>query len=266
MGLRSHIMEVLRPADVTVERKGIIKDGLRWFPKANPLKVLRIFRARFDNLRDAEEELGRVKIVERYLGPEYIARSDEFLVDYELEGRYEPLLCGLQEYVKGEILDPWGRLDRDYLRSLFRRIDSVGGKNGPRAMEAWERNVRKEAEGALGRIRKMITEASLVPDLAGVGNLLLTRMGKIKLVDINNISRVSFEHGIPMDDRGYPVCDKSIEALSLLEQNLLGRPADRSAPIYQTFLDPGRMKEVRSIEREFYNPMGSSNSCFYPSR
>jgi hypothetical protein len=264
MGLRSHIMEVLKPADVAVEKSGIIKDGLRWFPKATPLKVLRIFRTRFGNLRDAEGELGRVKIVERYLGPEYIAKSDEFLVDYTVQGGYEPLLCGLQEYVDGEILDPWGRLDRDYLRSLFRRIDSGGAKNGPRAMETWERNVRKGAERALGRIRTMILEAKLVPDLAGVGNLLLTRTGDIKLVDINNISRVSFESAIPLDDRGYPVCDKSVEALSLLEQKLLGRPIDRSVPIYRTFLDPGRMKEVRSIEREFHVSMGSSTSYFYP--
>ena len=266
MGLRSHIMEVLKPADVAEEKNGIIKDGLRWFPKAKPLKVLRIFRTRFDNLKDAEDELGRVKIVEKYLGPEYIAKSDEFLVDYALEERYEPLLCGLQEYVDGEILDPWGRLDGDYLTSLFRRIYSGGVKNGPLANEAWERSVRKGAERALGRIRKMITEAKLVPDLAGVGNLLLTRTGNIKLVDINNISAVSFESAILRDDRGYPVCDKSIEALSLLEQKLIGRPINRNAPIYQTFLDPGRMKEVRSIEREFHVSIGSSTSYFYPSR
>lgn len=266
MGLRSHIMEVLKPTDVAEEQNGIVKDGLRWFPKATPLKVLRIFRTRFNNLKDAEEELGRVKIVEKYLGSEYVAKSDEFLVDYALEGRYELLLCGLQEYVDGEILDPWGRLDRDYLRSLFRRINSGRGKNWPRAMETWERNVRKGAERALGKIREMITHASLVPDLAGVGNLLLTRMGNIKLVDINNISRVSFEPAIPLDDRGYPVCDKSIEALSLLEQKLLGRPADRGVPLYRTFLDPGRMKEVRSIEREFHVSMGSSTSYFYPSQ
>jgi len=191
-GLRSHIMEVLKPADVAEERNGIVKDGLRWFPKAKPLKVLRIFRARFDSLNDAEEELGRVKIVEGYLGPEYIAKSDEFLVDYALEGRYELLLCGLQEYVDGEIIDPWGRLDSDHLTALFRRFDSGGGKDTARQMEAWERNVRKGAERALGRIRKMIAEASLVPDLAGVGNILLTRAGNIKLVDINNISTVSW--------------------------------------------------------------------------
>jgi len=266
MGLRSHIMEVLKPADVTAENTGIIKDGLRWFPKANPLKVLRIFRTRFDNLRDAEGELERVKLVEQYLGPEYIARSDEFLVDYAIKGRYELLLCGLQEYVDGEILDPWGSLYEDHLTSLFRRTYSGAAKNLPRAVETWKRNVRTGADRALEKIRKMITQANLVPDLAGVGNLLLTRTGNIKLVDINNISRVSFEPAIPRDDRGYPVCDKSIEALSLLEQKLIGRPADRSIPVYRTFLDPGRMKEVRSIEREFHVSMGSSNSSFYPSR
>ena len=57
MVLRSHIMEVLKPADVAEEKNGIVKDGLRWFSKATPLKVLRIFRTRFNNLKNAEEEL-----------------------------------------------------------------------------------------------------------------------------------------------------------------------------------------------------------------
>ena len=266
MGLRSHIMEVLKPEDVAAEKCGIIKDGLRWFPKATPLKMLRIFRTRFDSLRDAEGELRRVKIVGKYLGPEYIAKSDEFLVDYRVQGSYGLLLCGLQEYVDGEVLDPWGCLDRDYLTSLFRRMDSLENKNEYRAMEAWKQNVRKGAERVLGRVGTMILEAKLVPDLAGVGNLLLTRTGDIKLVDINNISRVSFKPSIALDDRGYPVCDKSIEALSLLEQKLIGRLSERNAKIYQTFLDPGRMKEVRSIEKEFHVSMGSSTSYLYPTR
>ncbi|HDZ91788.1 MAG: hypothetical protein JRJ09_01410 [Deltaproteobacteria bacterium] len=258
-GLRSHIMEVLRPGDVAAEKEGMIRDGLRWFPRAVPVKMLRIFRTRFSTLRDAEIELTRVKVVGRYLGPEYMARSDEFLVDYEVDGGYEPLLCGLQEYVDGEILDPWGPLDSEYLTTLFRRIGPGGGREEARM---WKQNVRKRAEKALERIGRMIREAGLVPDLAGVGNLLMTPGGNMKLVDINNISRVSLENRIPLDDRRYPACDKSIQAFSLLEQKLLQRPVDMGDPVFSTFLDPERMREVQSIEIEFHRSMAPTNSYF----
>ena len=76
--------------------------------------------------------------------------------------------------------------------------------------------------------------------------------GEIKLVDMNNISRVSFDSQIRLDDRGYPVCNKSIEALSLLERNLLGRCIDTGDPIYGHFLDPQRRKEVQAREEMFY--------------
>ncbi|MBU3981131.1 MAG: hypothetical protein KKG97_07425, partial [Proteobacteria bacterium] len=73
-GLRSHIMEVLKPWDVENETKGIIKDGVKLYPRAEPLKILRIFRTKFGSLKDAEEELKRVKIIAKYLAPDYLAR------------------------------------------------------------------------------------------------------------------------------------------------------------------------------------------------
>ena len=94
-----------------------------------------------------------------------------------------------------------------------------------------------------------------MPDLAGIGNLLLTPSGEIKLVDINNISRVSFESSISIDDRGYPVCDKSIESLSLLEQGLLQKPLQQDDIIYKTYLEPSRMEEVKALEKEFLRAM-----------
>jgi hypothetical protein len=106
----------------------------------------------------------------------------------------------------------------------------------------------------------MIMEAEHVPDLAGVGNLILTRSGAIKLVDINNISRVTFDPKIRVDDRGYPVGDKSIEALCLLEKKLLGKPINKGDPIYKTFLDPERMKDVKAAEEAFYLSMETLTS------
>ena len=250
-GLRSHIMQVLNPEDVEKEKKGIIIDGLKWYPRAEPLKMLRIFRKRFNTLEDAEEELKRVKIIQTYLAPDYLARPGEFLVDYSRHGKCEILLCGLQEYVQGQILDPWGLLNRDHLASLRHDMGFEKTEDSARTSDQWIHSVRERAQEFIKRLKQMIAETGHVPDLAGAGNLILTRSGNIKLVDINNVSMVSFNPVINLDDRGYPVCDKSIEALSLIEQKLLGRSSLRTGPIYETFLDPERMKEVRILDEKF---------------
>jgi hypothetical protein len=258
-------MAVLRPEDVKREKEGIERDGVTWFPKAKPVKMLRVFRTRFDRLEDAMPELKRVKVVEKYLAPEYMARSNEFLVDYCIHGKYETLLCGLQEYVEGEILDPWGPLYQHSLWALFCRMaDCEEHQTGSKQdqIEKWTGAVRSKAEKALAQIRNMIREACLIPDLAGVGNLVLTPSGGIKLVDINNISQVSCEADICCDDKGYPVCDKSVEALSLLEQKLLGRLVDKTDPVYGVFLDAGRMKEVQVLEKVFHRSRGPAGSSY----
>ena len=254
-GLRSHILEVLSQEDVEKEKNGVIIDGAKWYPRAEPLKMLRIFRTRFNNLQEAEEEIERVKTIESYLGPENFARSDEFLVDYELNGKRELILCGLQEFIQGAILDPWDQLDDSHLLSILRRISFETFEDAESIGDSWVRDVRKKSESFIGKVKKMILEANHVPDLAGIGNLLLTPTGEIKLVDINNISRVSFESSISIDDRGYPVCDKSIESLSLLEQGLLQRPLPEDDTIYRTYLEPNRMEEVKALEKEFLRAM-----------
>ncbi len=245
-------MEVLSPEDVENEKNGVIIDGAKWYPRAEPLKMLRIFRTRFQRLQEAEEEVERVKMIESYLGPDNFAKSEEFLVDYSRNGKRELLLCGLQEYVKGAILDPWGNMDDKHLLSILRRISFEDFEDAMSIGDRWIGRVRKKAEIFIEKAKKMILETKHVPDLAGIGNLLLTRAGDIKLVDINNISSVSFDAIIPLDDRGYPVCDKSIESLSLLEQGLLGRSIPTADPIYATYLEPTRMEEVQAMEKEFY--------------
>jgi hypothetical protein len=255
-GLRSHIMEVLRAEDVEKEKQGIVVDGLKRFPRATPSKMLRVFRTRFRDFREAQEELRRVKIVETFLAPEHMALSNEFLVDFTGMETRDFLLCGLQEYVHGEILDPWSPLDGRHLLPLFHRMG--GGTDGPPGShrdESWLRTLKEKTLEFVKRIRAMILEARHVPDLAGVGNLIITPSGSIRLVDINNISRVSFDSTITLDDRGYPVCDKSVEALSLLEQGLLGIPLEPGDSIYKTYLDPERMKEVRALEYRFHHPV-----------
>jgi hypothetical protein len=250
-GLRSHILEVLSLEDVENEKNGVIIDGAKWYPRAEPLKMLRLFRARFRSLQEAQEEVERVKMIESYLGPENFAKSEEFLVDYEMNGSRDILLCGLQEYVKGAILDPWDRLDDGHLISILRRIIFETFEDAEEIGDQWVSEVRLKALDFIIKTKKMILETNHVPDLAGIGNLLLTREGDIKLVGINNISNVTFDPDIRIDDRGYPVCDKSIESLSLLEEGLLQRPLPQDDVIYETYLEPGRMEEVNALEKEF---------------
>jgi len=251
VGLRSHIMEVLRPEDVAREREGVTVDGVTWFPRARPLRMLRIFRTRFRSLTDAEAEVQRVKAIETYLDPDHLARSEEFLVDYARGGRRETLLCGLQEFVEGEILEPWSALDRGSLLALYRQMECSKTDHSEEGAEEWLLKLRGRVRTFIAQIKTMIVETRHVPDLAGVGNLLVTPSGTIKLVDINNVSPVGFRPEIELDDRGYPVCDKSIEALSLIEEKLLGAFDWREDSIYRSFLIPERMKEVEALVKEF---------------
>ena len=112
-------------------------------------------------------------------------------------------------------------------------------------------------------IKNMIMKSGCIPDLAGVGNMIMTPSGSVKLVDINNISRVSMKHQIPVDDKGYPVSDKSIQALFQIETQILGRPKDTADALYSFFLDPHRMKEVRELEMSFHRIAAHSGN--YPS-
>jgi hypothetical protein len=257
-GLRSHIMEVLDPDDVAREKSGVVSDGIKWFPRAKPLKMLRIFRARFPSRREAHAELERVIIVATYLGPEGYARSNEFLVSYLWEARQDILLCGLQEYVEGLNIEPWGYLNADRLAENLLRP-----RLGSQAAPALERDalvtrIRRSAEAFTGHIKRMIRKTGYIPDLAGDGNLILTDAGDIKLVDINNISPVSFGAHIYIDEKGYPVCDKSVEALAEIEKHLASRPLDLQDPIYRTYLDSGRMVAVSDIEREFHRTIADT--------
>ena len=98
----------------------------------------------------------------------------------------------------------------------------------------------------------MVAEVRHVPDLAGAGNLVVTKAGQIKLVDINNISPVVYDVDIRLDDKGYPVCDKSIEALALLEQKITGQAIDAQEALYRFFLAPERRQRVKRQEELFY--------------
>ena len=258
-GLRSHIMEILDPSAVARERSGTQVDGIRWFPRASPHRMLRIFRARLKTLESALAEIGRVKLVERYLAPECMATSTECIVDYRGPHGFDLLLCGFQEVVRGEILDPWSLLEaRDLLPALYGAIcrqDNAAAVSLP----AWTESVRQGAVDFIQRIKRMIAEAGHIPDLAGVGNLIVTAGGGIRLVDINNICAVRFDASIHRDEKGYPVCDKSIEALSLIEKKVLDRPLDKRDPIYRWFLNPERRKAVKECEFQFWENKARRN-------
>ncbi|BBO90221.1 hypothetical protein [Desulfosarcina ovata] len=251
-GLRSHIMEILDPADVAVEQAGTIVDGIRQFPRATPCRMFRIFRTRLKTLDEALSETGRVKTVERFLAPDFMATSTEVIVDYRGPDGYELLLCGFQTYVDGEILDPWTLLDTEELLSTL--FDAIGkaGDTPPLTKAAWMAVVRQQGTRFVRQIKRMVNETRHIPDLAGAGNLIINGEGNIQLVDINNISPVTFDATIHLDEKGYPVCDKSVEALALIEKKILGRSVDRNIPIYRHFFDPQRKTAVNAKEASFW--------------
>jgi hypothetical protein len=251
-GLRSHILEILAREDVRREKHGIVSDGIKWFPRAKPLKMLRIFRTRFDDRRQADQELQRVMMIARYLGPDCYAKSNEFLVSYQIGEKADMLLCGLQEYVEGLPLEPWGFMNPDRLAENLIRPGIGGIESTEQDRNRLIETIRRHAVDFVFRIRKMIAETGHIPDLAGDGNLLLTDDGLIKLVDINNISRVDFDNRVGVDDKGYPVCDKSVEALSQLQLKMASQQIDPADRLYRIYLDPARMSTVQSIEREFH--------------
>jgi len=259
-GLRSHIMEVLNSDDVLKQNKGEVIDGTRFFPWAEPLKMLRIFRTKFDSLEDALDETRKLKIVETYLPKDSYAKSDEFIVDYIRDGTRDIILCGLQEYVDGEVLNPWDLTDENLVGDLFSRMVSEGRHAPGMTTEQRIQRFQKKAEAFIDGAKKMILETRYVPDFAGVANLLVTARGDIKLVDINNICEVSFGPDIVLDDKGYPVCDKSIEAIWILEKGLLDTPVDPTEPLYKLFLDPKRIKAVRYFEEKFHSALTLNSS------
>jgi hypothetical protein len=254
-GLRSHVMEVLNPADVRLESTGVWRNGSRWFPKASPVKVLRIFRTQFATWEEAYEDIRRFQVIKSYLGTDYLAVSEEFIADYTVGGTHRVILCGLQEFVQGQVLDPWALtgecLLEKYNPCLLTEVPDI-------PVATWVQIVRRHTDRFVDRIRAMILEGHLIPDLAGAGNLLLSPNGVIKLVDINNIRPVLFE-GPPLpDERGYPACDKSIEALSRIETHILGRPMDPLDPIYRHFLTPERMRVVADMGKAFHAAIQAS--------
>ena len=250
-GLRSHIFEVLLAGDVEKETQGVILDGIRVFPKAVPIKMFRIFRSRFDSKDEIFFEIKRYKTLLDHLGPAFIARSEEFITDYRGTGTTRILLCGLQEYIHGEILDPWRLSGRENLTALLSSMPHPGDMDS--RLQTAVTSVRDFVRG----IRELITTTGYIPDLAGVGNLIITPGGGIKLVDINNIVEIKKDHTVHLDDKGYPACDVSIQVLSILETKLLNKNLSRTDPLFKLFLHPERLETVKAIEREFYKTLGT---------
>lgn len=259
-GLRSHVMELLDAGDVKQETEGVIENGLMLYPRANPLKILRIFKTKFDSFRQATREIERVKIIERYLLPDYMAKSQEFLGSYHVDGKWDILLCGLQEYVTGIRLDPWGFIERKHLETILSDMGVAPGDSSGKIPRQLARQLQKHTERFILKIRQMIKDTGRIPDLAGDGNLILTGDGNVKLVDINNVSNVCFKNEISVDDKDYPVCDASVQALALIEQKMLERTIDMNDPLYRIFLDPVRQREARAIMNTFYLKLKSAET------
>ncbi len=249
-GLRSHILEILAAEDVLKEIHGEITEGIRMFPRAKPKKMLRILRNRFKNKEAVFQEIKKYQLLLKFLGPAFIAESEEFIVDYTGTGKSQIVLCGLQEYIEGEILDPWGLGGKNFLLDLFKTSTCPDSQLAARVEKA-----RKNIAIFVKKIRQMISDTGYIPDLAGFGNLILTIEGNLKLVDINNIVEIKLNNFIPIDDKGYPSCDVSVEVLSLLEKDILQKNIQIDDPLYQFFLSPERKIKVKALEKQFYKSL-----------
>ncbi len=254
-GLRSHIMEVLTSKDIEKETLGITIDTIQHFPIARPVKMLRIFRKRFSDLEEIIDEINRFQIVGKYLTSTHLAMSEEFVVEYRVDQNRDILLCGLQEYVEGECLDPWTVQKSNHLENLAEKLAEKPGRIDSMSKTNLIKRIKKSLESFVDRIKRMVREAGCIPDLAGNRNLLVTLEGHVKLVDINNISYIASDGCVLMDDFNYPVCDKSIEALSLIEQKMLKRTIEKNDPVYRFFLDPDRLREVEKLAGRFHRSM-----------
>ena len=189
-------------------------------------------------------------MVETYLEPDQLAKSSEFIVSYRIGRHWAVLLCGLQQYAQGQALDPWQPLTPE---QMARRIVPTGTSHAAGARtDGFARRYAANAGRFVGGVRRMISRAGFIPDLAGTRNMVVTRDANIRLVDINNVSRITWGPDIPLDDKGYPVCDKSVEALWRLETSLSRRPALPADPLYRHFLDPFRVRAVAALDREFH--------------
>ncbi len=246
-GLRSHIFEVLLKTDVVKETRGVLIDGIRVFPRAKPKKMFRILRHRFENVDSIFKEIEKYNLLIDSLGAEMIATSEEFIVDYTGTGTSQIVLCGLQEYIEGDILDPWRIFDHNYLNNIY-KSNSPDRRSCLKKTDAAHKSVALFVK----KIRQMIKSTGFIPDLAGIGNLVLTPEGRLKLVDINNIVKIRLDDDILIDDKGYPSCDVSIEVLSLLENRLLQKSISMNDSLYCHFLSPQRMKKVKALEKKFY--------------
>ncbi len=251
-GLRSHIMEMLAVEDIKKESRGVYVNGFRRFPIARPLRILRIFRKRFSGYEEIFEEVRRFQIVEHYLTATHLAMSEEFIVDYFLCEKRDLLLCGLQEYIGGECLDLWTAGNVDCLNHIAKKLADKAGVEGAAVIDKLRQNIEKSAGSFVGAIKKMIREANYIPDLAGRGNILVTFEGHLKLVDINNISYITSNGCVLVDEFNYPVCDKSIEVLLLIERKLLKRSVEENDPFYKHYLHPERLRQVETLTRRFH--------------
>lgn len=247
-GLRSDLFELIRGEDIQAEHQGKIIDNIQKFPRAKPIKMLRVLKNRFDSLDQALEEIKKYRLLLKFLGSGLVARSEEFIVEYKKKDRSQILLCGLQEYIEGTILDPWHLTNQEALKHFYTPDPTVSARK-------FISQATTDIKAFVRAISTMIRATGHIPDLAGDGNLMLTRTGSLKLVDINNIIKIEQGPIIQLDDKGYPCCDKSVEVLSILEHRILKQPISLDHPFYGSFFVPERKEQVKKLEQAFYQSL-----------
>lgn len=245
-GLRSQLLELIPIKDLEKEVHGILVNGVRIFPRARPVKMIRILKNRFNSCTNALEEIKKYRILLDSLGSYFVAQSEEFIVEYGEKNQKHILLCGLQEYVEGTILDPWHLSNENSLGHFYTSHPKT-------TKEEFSRQAVSDIKKFVEAITAMVKQTGLIPDLAGDGNLMLSHRGRLKLVDINNIIKITQGPEIQLDDKGYPCCDKSMEVLSILGHKIARiSPPVVYDPFFGKFFDRKRKQRVNELEQVFY--------------
>lgn len=245
-GLRSQLLELIPNKDLEKETHGILANGIRTFPRARPIKMVRVLKNRFNSCAAALEEIKKYRVLLASLGSYFVAQSEEFIVEYREKNQNHILLCGLQEYIEGTTLNPWHLSDERSLEHFYI-------SNPETTPKKFTRQAVSDIKGFVGAITAMVEQTGLIPDLAGDGNLMLSPEGRLKLVDINNIIKITQGPEIQLDDKGYPCCDKSMEVLSILGNKIARIPPPFSKdPFLGKFFDLERRQKVNELEQAFY--------------
>ncbi len=107
--------------------------------------------------------------------------------------------------------------------------------------------------------KKLQTSGSVLPDLAGRGNLGTWEHRPV-LLELNTSYSGTIGSEIPVNREGVPVWDESLRVLAHAEEQFLGRSPSND-PFYAALRDPSRQKEVARLWAKYKERLDEEKMC-----